>query len=339
MIEVRELCREFRVLNRRRGLWGGIADLWSGDYRVVRAVSGVNMTIQPGEIVGFLGPNGAGKSTTMKMLTGILRPTSGQVLVDGQSPFTNHRNFVRDIGVVFGQRTQLWWELPVIESIQIARVMYNLGRDEFQERLAVLESLVPIAGLYKMPVRTLSLGQRMLCDLAITFLHRPKVLFLDEPTIGLDLGVKYQIRSLIQRFNREFGTTVLLTTHDVGDVEALCHRIVLIDRGSVLFDGPMGQFSKILGEKRLVKVLLKESVRPDDVVAAAGALGGVEFAPGGPESGGAGEGWLELAVDESQTSVATVLAWFFAHAPVADVRIEDVGVERVIARVYQGGLG
>ncbi|MBQ3855491.1 MAG: ATP-binding cassette domain-containing protein, partial [Ruminococcus sp.] len=212
MIEIQNVTKEFKVLNRREGLKGSIRDLFSRNYKIVRAVDNVSMTIEQGEIVGYLGPNGAGKSTTIKMMTGVLEPTSGQILVGGNVPYKNRTKNAQEIGVVFGQRSQLWWALPLVESFKILRDIYQIPEKNYQEMLDFYQSLVDIQPILHKPVRQMSLGQRTLSDILAAFLHDPKIVFLDEPTIGLDVSMKAKIRTLVQALNQEKKTTVILTT-------------------------------------------------------------------------------------------------------------------------------
>jgi ABC-2 type transport system ATP-binding protein len=335
LILLNDVKKHFKVLNRREGLGGAFQDLFSRNYRTVKAVDGVSLSIQRGEIVGFLGPNGAGKSTTIKMMTGVLEPTSGTLMIDGKNPSRQRRSYVRHIGVVFGQRTQLWWELPVIESFRLMKEIFRIPEAEFEANLARFDTLVNLSSLYSQQVRNLSLGQRMLCDIAASFLHNPPIIFLDEPTIGLDVAVKAQIRTLIRTLNREKGTTILLTTHDIGDVEALCQRIILIDHGKTIYDGAIEHFNKMFGSWRTVKLLAKEGEK--DAVDAALAKAADRFT-GVKTEVSTEEGWSALAVDQDQTPAADVLAWALSSLPVRDVKIEEIRTESVIAQVYAGAL-
>ena len=227
IIKMQNIVKEFKVLNRREGLRGSIKDLFSRDYKIVRAVDNISMCIDQGEIVGYLGPNGAGKSTTIKMMTGVLEPTSGQILIGGNVPYKNRTKNAKEIGVVFGQRSQLWWALPLVESFRILKDIYQISDEDYDSMMKLYQSLVDIEPLLHKPVRQMSLGQRTLSDILAAFLHNPKIVFLDEPTIGLDVSMKAKIRTLIHALNKEKKTTVILTTHDMGDVDALCRRIII----------------------------------------------------------------------------------------------------------------
>ncbi len=239
IIEARQLTKEFRKFKSRPGLAGAFRDLFTRRYETVRAVDAIDLTVEPGEVVGYIGPNGAGKSTTIKMLTGILVPTAGHLLVNGCVPHRERERFVRTIGVVFGQRSQLWWDIAVRESFRLLQRIYGVPDAEYRRRLDELAGVLELGDLLDVPVRKLSLGQRMRCELAAALLHGPSLLFLDEPTIGLDVVVKLRIRDFLREINARHGTTILLTTHDLADIEALCPRVVILDRGRILYDGAL----------------------------------------------------------------------------------------------------
>jgi ABC-2 type transport system ATP-binding protein len=236
-IDVKDLRKDFRVQKNREGLSGALKDLFKREYREVRAVKDISFQIPQGEICGYIGENGAGKSTTIKMLTGILVPTAGEIKVNGYVPYRDREKFVNEIGVVFGQRSQLWWDIGVIESFRLLRKVYRVPEQDFRRRLDRLVERLQLGDLLNRPVRKLSLGQRMRCELVASLLHNPKILFLDEPTIGLDIVVKTEIRDFLMEMNREEGTTILLTTHDLQDIEALCSRVVMLDDGRIIYDG------------------------------------------------------------------------------------------------------
>ncbi len=257
IIEIQNVIKEFKVLNRREGLKGSLKDLFSRNYKTVRAVDNISMTIAQGEIVGYLGPNGAGKSTTIKMMTGVLEPTSGQITVNGNLPYKDRTKNAQEIGVVFGQRSQLWWSLPLIESFKLLKDIYQIPDEDYNSIIKLYKSLVDIEQLLHKPVRQMSLGQRTLSDILAAFLHNPKIVFLDEPTIGLDVSMKNKIRTLIHALNKEKNTTVILTTHDMGDVDALCRRIVIIDKGKMLYDNDIEHLKGFFGSYRTLKI------RPD----------------------------------------------------------------------------
>lgn len=237
MIKVCNLTKEFKTNKKYPGFGGAIKSFFSKEYTIKRAVDDMNFQINDGEVVGYIGSNGAGKSTTIKMMTGILTPTSGSVEVDGVIPYEERTRNAMNIGVVFGQRTQLWWDLPLSESFSLLRDIYGVAKEEYEERMKFFNEVLGIDDFMLSPVRTLSLGQRMRADLAASLIHNPKILYLDEPTIGLDVVVKEKVRNAIKEINNKFNTTVILTTHDLEDIEELCNRIIIIDKGVKIYDG------------------------------------------------------------------------------------------------------
>jgi ABC-2 type transport system ATP-binding protein len=259
-IEVRSLRKEFTVQKNREGLKGAFRDLWKREYRQITAVKDISFTIPRGEICGYIGENGAGKSTTIKMLTGILVPTSGELRVNGYVPYKEREQFVRGIGVVFGQRSQLWWDIGVIESFRLLRKVYRVPEREFQQRLDELVERLQLGELLSRPVRKLSLGQRMRCELAASLLHNPSILFLDEPTIGLDIVVKTEIREFLKELNRKHETTILLTTHDLQDIEALCSRVIMLDDGRIIYDGGLEELKAKWGKGKEVHLQFEQPV-------------------------------------------------------------------------------
>ena len=257
-VEAVNLVKEFRTFQRREGLGGAVRDLFSRNYSRLKAVDSVTFTLTPGEMVGYIGPNGAGKSTSVKMLTGILVPTSGSVAANGFTPYRERMAYTRTIGAVFGQRTQLWWDIAVVESFRLLKRIYDVSDRDYEARMARFDEILEIKRYLHQPVRKLSLGERMRCDLAAALLHNPPLLFLDEPTIGLDLLAKESIREFLKEVNRKFGTTILLTTHDLSDIEELCSRLMIIDRGRILFDGPLADLKRMLWRQNQIRFELKE---------------------------------------------------------------------------------
>lgn len=236
--------KEFKIQNRRDGILGGVKDLFARTYENKRAVNDVSFDIEQGEVVGYIGPNGAGKSTTIKMLTGILKPTSGLVEVNGVVPYKSRQENAKNIGVVFGQRSQLWWDIPVKDTLALFKEMYNLPENVYKQNMEAFYDILGLEGFINMAVRQLSLGQRMRADLACAMIHNPKILFLDEPTIGLDVVVKEKIREFIKVINKEKETTILLTTHDMSDIEKLCSRVLVIDQGKIMYDGNLNSLKQ-----------------------------------------------------------------------------------------------
>jgi ABC-2 type transport system ATP-binding protein len=254
MIRVENLEKHFRIARHHRGLGGTLRNLVTIESNVVRAVDGVSFRLNSGELVGYLGPNGAGKSTTIKMLAGLLVPSGGHLWVNGFIPWKDRQKYVAQIGAVFGQRTTLWWDLPVIESLDLLRYVYKIPKDLFQQNVKEFRNLLDLDPFLDTPVRSLSLGQRMRADLCAALLHNPALLFLDEPTIGLDVVAKEHIRKFIRHINQQRGTTVILTTHDMSDVEKLCERVIIIDHGKLLFDGALADIRTRFGGKRRLLV-------------------------------------------------------------------------------------
>ncbi len=328
IIEIKHITKEFKVLNRHEGLKGSLKDLFSRDYRIVRAVDDISMNIAQGEIVGYLGPNGAGKSTTIKMMTGILQPSSGEIVVNGQIPYKNRTRNAKEIGVVFGQRSQLWWSLPLVESFKLLRDIYEVPEAEYRAMLDLYRSLVDIESLLHKPVRQMSLGQRTLSDILAAFLHNPKIVFLDEPTIGLDVSMKAKIRTLIHALNREKQTTVILTTHDMGDVDALCRRIVIIDKGKMLYDNDIEHLKRFFGSYRTLKIRMDGDLQQS---AEAIAQQMPEFRVS------ADTDWISVLVDEEQASVMAVLARLQERYRIRDMQLEEISTEAVIKKIYEEG--
>jgi len=329
IIEIKNVTKEFKVLNRREGLMGSLKDLFSRNYKTVRAVDNISMTVGQGEIVGYLGPNGAGKSTTIKMMTGVLEPTSGEILVGGSIPYKNRTKNAQEIGVVFGQRSQLWWALPLVESFRILRDIYQIPEQNYKDMLELYQSLVDIEPLLHKPVRQMSLGQRTLSDILAAFLHDPKIVFLDEPTIGLDVSMKAKIRTLIHALNREKKTTVILTTHDMGDVDALCQRIVIIDKGKMLYDNDIEHLKSFFGSYRTLKVRVDGDLKEQSEVIE-GELPDMKVS--------ADDEWISVLVDEEKAKVLDVLGELQKSHRVRDMKLEEISTEEVIKKIYEEGV-
>ena len=259
IIFVKSLSKHFRIPKHHQGSWGAIRNLFTREYRLIKAVDDVGFSIQKGELVGYIGPNGAGKSTTIKMLTGLLVPTKGEIHVNNHIPWKERQNYVSKIGAVFGQRTTLWWDLPVIESLKLLKYIYKIPDQQFASNLDEFEDMLELGLFLNTPVRSLSLGQRMRADICAALLHNPDLLFLDEPTIGLDVIAKERIRQFILHINRERKTTIILTTHDLSDVQKLCNRIMIIDHGKLLYDGDLISLQDQFGGKRKLIVDFADS--------------------------------------------------------------------------------
>ena len=332
VIELKNVTKEFKVLNRHEGLKGSIKDLFSRDYKIVRAVDNINLDVTQGEIVGFLGPNGAGKSTTIKMMTGVLEPSDGQLIINNRVPYKDRTKNSQEIGVVFGQRSQLWWALPLVESFKLLKDIYQISDEDYNDMLELYGSMVDLEPLLHKPVRQMSLGQRTLSDILAAFLHNPKVVFLDEPTIGLDVAMKSKIREMILGLNKKKNTTVILTTHDMGDVDALCHRIVIIDKGKMLYDNDIDHLKKFFGAYRTLKIRLREDVEKTS------ASLSKELASYGV-SVSHDDTWISILVNEEKTRVMKVLEVIQESHNVRDMQLEEISTEEVIKKIYEGGTG
>ena len=324
MIEVRNLSKTFKVYHHRKGFWGTFANLFSRKHRIVQAVDDISFNVTRGEIVGYLGPNGAGKSTTIKMLTGILVPSSGSVTVNGYIPHRQRKENAKRIGVVFGQRSHLWFDLPVQESFELLRRIYRIPQAQYQRNVAMFDDMLELGAFFQTPVRQLSLGQRMRADIGAALLHNPDVLFLDEPTIGLDVVAKARIRQFIQQINAERQVTVVLTTHDLDDVEKLCNRVILIDDARLLFDGELATLRRMLSKERLLSVDYAEDY-PDVRVPHAqmthreGTRVQYRFSP-----------------EEIRTAelIGTILQKF----RIVDIAVQEPDIEELIQTVYEDNL-
>ncbi|EKE21460.1 MAG: hypothetical protein ACD_7C00236G0001 [uncultured bacterium] len=257
IISVKNLCKNFKVPQKTDGFLDSLSSFFSKSYDLKKAINNISFEIEKGEIIGFIGPNGAGKSTTIKILTGIISPSSGEIYVMNKIPWKNRKATVSEIGVVFGQRTQLWWDLPVIESFDLLKKIYKVDDNIYKKKLSNLIEILEVENLLKIPVRQLSLGQKMRCDLVASLIHSPKILFLDEPTIGLDAVSKLTIRDYLNVLNKEYNLTVFLTTHDMDDIEALCKRIVIINEGEIFFDGSLSLMRRKISNERFISIDLK----------------------------------------------------------------------------------
>jgi len=326
IVRVERLTKVFRTYRREEGLKAALKSLVRRKATETAAVADVTFAIAPGEMVGYIGANGAGKSTTIKMLTGILTPTSGALACNGFVPYRDRTRYVATIGVVFGQRTQLWWDIAVVESFRLLKEIYGLTEDDYRGRMALFDKVLGLNAYLNQPVRKLSLGERMRCDLAASLLHRPPLLFLDEPTIGLDIVAKANVREFLQEINRQEGTTVLLTTHDLADIETLCKRVIVIDHGRLLFDGALDE--------------LRDRILPVTSI-----VFDVKHAPGAAQLSWNGVAIREvgmhryrLDVDRRTAAPATAVKEIVNRFEVLDLKIEEPEIEAVVKRIYQGGI-
>ncbi|MBI4927904.1 MAG: ATP-binding cassette domain-containing protein [Anaerolineae bacterium] len=324
MIRVEGLQKTFRVMERRPGLRGAVLNLFAPRHRMVQAVNAVSFSLQAGELVGYLGPNGAGKSTTIKVLTGLLVPTAGEVQVNGVVPWKVRERYVRQIGAVFGYRSTLWWDLPVIDSLELLQPMYDIPPARFRSNLAEFSRLLDLEPFINTPVRSLSLGQRMRADICAALLHEPHLLFLDEPTIGLDVVAKEHIRQFVSHVNRQRGVTVLLTTHDLSDVERLCERVMILDLGRLLYDGSLAGLNDAFESFWSLKVDFAEDYADVNL-------------PGLPAPRREGRQAV-YAFDHRELSSAELIRRLLERFAIADLEVRRPPLEETIRRIYQEKL-
>jgi ABC-2 type transport system ATP-binding protein len=324
IIAVTNLKKYFKVYKHHRGLRGALRNLTSREYTLVRAVDGISFEIQPGELVGYIGPNGAGKSTTIKMLAGLLVPSGGELWVSGRVPWKKRRRHVAGIGAVFGQRTTLWWDLPVVESLDLLQYVYKIPADRFRQNLAEFRQLLELDPFLHTPVRALSLGQRMRADICAALLHDPALLFLDEPTIGLDVVAKERIRQFIRHINSQHGVTVILTTHDLSDVEKLCQRVMIIDRGRLLFDGALESLRERFGGQRELVVEFAEPY-PDVTVESANVA----------ERDGR---WAVYRFERGTVTASQLIGRLSARYRIQDLSVREPDIESTVRRIYEERL-
>jgi len=323
VIVLDRINKTFRRAKRNAGFGEAVKALFSREYEVVHALEDLSFTINDGEMVGYIGPNGAGKSTTIKILCGVLKADSGSCVVDGRVPWKDRLRHVRDIGVVFGQRSQLWWDVPVIDSFELIRDVYKVDPAAYRRNLEELTALLDLSELVRTPTRNLSLGQRMRCELAASLLHSPRILFLDEPTIGLDAVSKIAVRSFIRKLNSERGTTVILTTHDMQDIEALTERILLIGRGRILLDGTLGELKKRFSDRKFLVV---------EYNGAAPALcEGMKPA----SEGSIVQGRVVLEVDPAILPVSAAISHIAAQTDILDISVSGISSEEMAAALYR----
>ncbi len=342
-IEVKNLSKNFRVFDRREGVRGAFIDLFNRKYRTVEAVKEVSFSIEPGERVGYLGPNGAGKSTTLKMLTGILVPSGGTVEVGGLDPHIDREKSLRRIGAIFGQRSQLWWDLAAIESFRLLASIYGLSQDQLRDRMEEFEPVLKLSDFLRIPVRKLSLGQKMRCELAASMLHSPGVVFLDEPTIGLDLVAKENIRSFLLEENKNRGTTLILTTHDLSDIEELCERVIVIDHGKLLYDGSLEALKEqVGGGGSLVFKGLSASQKETEETGdeASNKLQILEeICQDLPLSWAEDQDAFRATFIRGKVKRAELIRRVLNRFEVLDISFEEASIEDVIRKIYDDGIG
>ena len=324
IITAEHLSKHFKVYRRRTGFWGNLSSTVSRQHDIIKAVDDVSFSLERGELVGYIGANGAGKSTTIKMLTGILVPTSGHIDVMGLTPYRHRKENTRRIGVVFGQRTQLWWDLPVIDSFELLKHIYEIPQNLYKQNLEFFSELLQLQPFLSTPVRRLSLGQRMRCDLTAALLHNPEILYLDEPTIGLDVVAKEQVRQFLRQVNAERQVTVILTTHDLNDVEKVCQRLIIIDSGKIIYDGEIDALKERYGKTRMLIVDLAQAY--SDI-----QLEGVDLTRRDGNR-------IWLAFDRDTISASEVIAQLTARYEIQDLTISEPEIEEIVRRIYELGV-
>ncbi|WP_428908152.1 ABC transporter ATP-binding protein [Niallia sp. Krafla_26] len=327
VIEVRNLRKEFKSYSSRSGLAGAFRDLFTRNYKIHAAVDDISLTVKQGEMIGYIGENGAGKSTTIKMLTGILTPTSGNIIVNGMNPHKQREEFVRTIGVVFGQRSQLWWDIAVQESFRLLKKVYRVSDEDYNRHMGHVIETLEIGPLLDKPVRKLSLGQRMRCELAAALVHNPPLLFLDEPTIGLDVLVKLKIRNFLKEINEQYKTTILLTTHDLTDIEALCERVVLLDEGKIIYDGKLSQLQTQAIEGKQVEFEFLTEVPFDQ-------LPNTERVQWQQKDGTT---WL-ATIQGDERMLSQFISDVIHRNPIQNVRVNEVSTEEIVRKIYEEGM-
>ncbi|RSK26275.1 ATP-binding cassette domain-containing protein [Bacillus sp. HMF5848] len=328
MITVENLKKDYKILKRDPGLSGAMKALFYRQYNIKEAVKGVNFSINQGELVGYIGANGAGKSTTIKMLSGILTPSEGMVSVNGIIPYKERQKNARQIGAVFGQRTQLFWDIPVRESYDLLKHIYEVPEEQFKETLNLFTEVLQLSSLLEIPVRQLSLGQKMRCELAAAFLHKPSIVYLDEPTIGLDVAVKNSIRQFIKEMNRKWNTTVLLTTHDMQDIEEICNRIIVIDEGQLVYDGDIQTFKYSYGQKRSISLEMPDTaafILPLEL----------EYIVDVKEST---EHHITISFNKDNMSASDVIGKILRENVVTDITISEPKIETIVEQIYKHSM-
>lgn len=323
IISVRNLTKSYKVFKRREGVKGSFLDLFKRDYYFVEAVKDVSFEIEEGETIGYIGTNGAGKSTTIKMLTGILHPSAGEIKILGRIPHEERTTHVQNIGVVFGQRTQLWWDIAVVEAFKLLQKIYRVDDKSFKKRIANFSEILGIGELLNIPVRKLSLGQRMKCDLVASLIHNPKILFLDEPTIGLDVSVKFKLREFLRELNSTEKTTIFLTTHDLVDIEEICKRIVIIDKGHKIYDGTLAEIHKKFGGQRKLILDFRETPKKNELLEFVGKF----------------QATLEddhtIIFSQKETSASELISALLQKFKVSDLKLKEMDLTEIVKNIYK----
>lgn len=327
MIKVENLSKEFKISKKYPGFKGALRSFFSTEYTIKKAVDDISFEINDGEIVGYIGANGAGKSTTIKMMTGILTPSSGRIIVDGVIPYENREKNAKNIGVVFGQKTQLWWDLPVSETFPLLKDIYGVSDEDYEERMNYFKEILGLDEFFLSPVRTLSLGQRMRADLAAALIHNPKIIYLDEPTIGLDVVVKESVRKAIKDINEKYGTTIILTTHDLNDIEELCNRIIIIDSGKKIYDGELEGVKEQFGYLTTIETQLKDKSNIEKINFA--RFKDDDFKLNMKESK------VSITFNKNNISSADIIGEVMKKSKVIDFNIKETSIEDIVKKMYK----
>ena len=331
MIKVENITKEFKSNKKYPGFKGAIKSFFSTEYIIKKAVDDISFSIEDGEIVGYIGANGAGKSTTIKMMTGILTPTSGKITVDGLVPYEKRKENAKRIGVVFGQKTQLWWDLPLSETFTLLKEIYEVSDKDFNERMAFLNSTLSLEDFMLTPVRSLSLGQRMRADIAAALIHNPKVVYLDEPTIGLDVMVKEKVRNAIREINKKYKTTIILTTHDLNDIEELCSRIIIIDNGKKIYDGSLEEIKSRYGARTSIELQVKKKID----------LSSLNFKENLEEDDlniKEENNKIIATFNKNKISSSEIMSEILKKVEVIDFKVIETSIEDIIKKIYSEGV-
>lgn len=324
IIDVKGLSKDYKVAEKRTGWKGPIMDILVPKYKMIKAVDNISFSIEKGEQVAFLGPNGAGKSTTIKSLTGILHPSAGNIQINGFSPMKDRKKMTKDMGIVFGQKTQLWWDLPVEDSFDLLKSIYKIPETVYQENISVFNEILDLNEFFKQPVRQLSLGQRMRADIAASLLHNPKVVLFDEPTIGLDIVAKDKIRNFLSYISDERDTTMLFTTHDMGDIEKVCKRLIIIDHGKLIYDGTIDNIKRTFGSKS--KLVINYKSKFNFCADKAAKLIKID------------KNTSEIEFDKKYGNISKYIWDLHENNIIADLKIEDISVEQIVKSIYENGI-
>jgi len=318
-VKVNGLYKSYRVKEKQPGLWGSVKSLFHSRHKIVPAVNGISFKIEPGELIGFIGPNGAGKTTTLKCLSGLLYPDRGEISVLGHQPWRRHTSFLRQIAFVMGQKNQLWWELPPMETFLLNRAVYNIPRRKFRRRLDELVSLLEVEKIIRTQTRKLSLGQRMKCELIAALLHQPQVLFLDEPTIGLDVIMQKKIRDFIKVYNEKYRATIILTSHYMRDVQQLAKRVIIINYGKIIFNGPLATIAERYQRQKQISLVLDKNVSQKEI-AKFGKIKTWQYP--------------RAVITVARSEISTIVSQMLQELPIRDINVEDLAIDEIIRRFF-----